>query len=107
ARLGRERQFSVEAFHKALGTAADGSSRAVLLRELLVEWTGITVDDGQALELWEAITGTLRALEKGLGTPVSLQTALIHELHTHRGLVREPRLLSGRELSALRVNAIT
>ena len=106
-RLGREREFSVDAFDKALSAAADGSSRAVLLRELLVEWTGVTVDDGQALELWEAITATHRSLEEALAGPVSLQTALLHELHTQRGLVREPRLLSGRELSALRVNAIT
>jgi len=55
----------------------------------------------------DAVTATLRTLEEALGSPVSLQTALMHELHTQRGLVREPRLLSGRELSALRVNAIT
>jgi GGDEF domain-containing protein len=106
-RLGREREFSLEAFETALEAAAKGSTRAVLLRELLLEWTGLSVDDAQAVELWEAITTALRALEKALGSPVSLQTVLMHELHTQRGLVREPRLLSGRELSALRVNAIT
>jgi diguanylate cyclase (GGDEF)-like protein len=106
-RLGRERQFSAEAFDKALETAAKGSSRGMRLRELLVEWTGVTVDDAQALEIWEAVTAAHRTIEAALGPPVSLQTALLHELHTHRGLVREPRLLSGRELSALRVNAIT
>ena len=106
-RLGREREFALEAFDTALEAAAKGSTRAVVLRELLLEWTGLSVDDAQAVELWEAVTTTLRSLEQALGQPVSLQTALMHELHTQRGLVREPRLLSGRELSALRVNAIT
>jgi diguanylate cyclase (GGDEF)-like protein len=106
-RLGRERQFSPEAFEKALRGAAAHGGRGALLRELLVEWTGVSVGDEQALTLWDAVTETVGRLEKALGEPVSLQTALVHELHTQRGLVREPRLLSSRELSALRVNAIT
>ena len=93
-RMGRERQFSLEAFEKALRAAAASSTRGALLRELLVEWTGVTVNDDQAVAIWEAVTGTLLTLEKALGQPVSLQTALLHELHTQRGLVREPRLLS-------------
>ena len=105
--MGRERHFPAAPFQSALDRAARGSSRGAVLRELLLEWTGLSVDDAQAVELWESITATLRSLEEALGQPVSLQTALLHELHTHRGLVREPRVVSGRELSALRVNAIT
>ena len=107
ARLGRERHFSLPTFEQAFRTTTDGPAAGGLLRELLLEWAGVGVDDGQALELWEAITGTLGGLEEALGGPVSLQTALVHELHTRRGLLREPRVVSGRELSALRVNAIT
>lgn len=106
-RMGRERSFSLFAFEAALDATATASSRGSVLRELLLEWSGISVDDRQAVELWEAVTRTLQRLEGALGPPVSLPTALLHELHTNRGLVREPRLLSGRELSALRVNAIT
>jgi diguanylate cyclase (GGDEF)-like protein len=106
-RLGRERHFALEPFERALQAAAAGSSRGAVLRELLLEWTGVSVDDDRAVELWEATTAALRTLADALQEPVSLQTALLHELHTHRGLVREPRLLSGRDLSALRVNAIT
>jgi diguanylate cyclase (GGDEF)-like protein len=106
-RMGRERQFSLAAFDKAFDAALKGAPRGPLLRELLVEWAGVGVDDVQAVELWRAVTATLETLEDALHQPVSLQTALVHELHTRRGLVREPRLLSGRELSALRVNAIT
>jgi diguanylate cyclase (GGDEF)-like protein len=107
ARLGRERQFSRPEFDQALAVAAADAPRGTLLRELLLEWAGLAVDDAQALDLWEGIRGTLGTLEAALGAPVSLQTALLHELHTRRGLVREPRVVSGRELSALRVNAIT
>lgn len=106
-RMGRERQFSLDAFEKALRAAAAASTRGALLRELLMEWTGLSVTDPEAVEMWEGVAEAVRSLEKGLGQPVSLQTALVHELHTLRGVVREPRLLSGRELSALRVNAIT
>ncbi|HEV7499634.1 MAG TPA: GGDEF domain-containing protein, partial [Vicinamibacteria bacterium] len=106
-RMGRERRFSLDAFDKLLHRSAAESSQGALLRELLLEWTGLAFDDGQALDVWEAVAGTLRALQEATGEAMSLQTALLHELHTRRGLVREPRLLSGRELSALRVNAIT
>jgi diguanylate cyclase (GGDEF)-like protein len=106
-RMGRERRFSLDAFDKLLRRSAADSSQGALLRELLLEWTGLVFDDGQALDVWEAVTGTLRALQEATGEALSLQTALLHELHTRRGLVREPRLLSGRELSALRINAIT
>jgi len=105
--MGRERRFSIAAFDKALAAAAADSSRGAVLRELFLEWAGVTVEDALALELWEGVTATLRKLEGALGQEVSLQTALLHDLHTRLGLVNEPRLLSGRELSALRVNAIT
>jgi len=42
-----------------------------------------------------------------LGSPVSLQTVLFHYFHSVTGLLKEPRILSERDLSVLRVNAIT
>lgn len=107
-KMGRDRHFDGEDFEETLTSAAEGSSRGIVLRELLMEWAGISVDEPRALQLWASVTATLATLERALGgQAVSLQTALLHELHTRQGLVREPRLLSGRELSALRVNAIT
>ena len=94
ARLGRERVFAAAEFDRALEAAAADVPRGTLLRELLLEWAGIAVDDGQALDLWDGITGTMGTLESALRAPVSLQTALLHELHTRRGLVREPRVVS-------------
>jgi diguanylate cyclase (GGDEF)-like protein len=107
-RMGRDRQFARSDFEMALGVAAEeDSSRGALLRELFVEWAGVSIDEEQAVEIWERVIQTVGKLETALGQAVSLQTALLHELHTRLGLVREPRMLSGRELSALRVNAIT
>jgi diguanylate cyclase (GGDEF)-like protein len=106
-RLGRERRFALAEFETALEAAAQGSSRGAVLRELMLDWSGVTIDDERVVEVWETLVETLRQLEKAVGPGVSLQTALMHELHTRQGLMNEPRLLSGRELSALRVNAIT
>jgi diguanylate cyclase (GGDEF)-like protein len=38
---------------------------------------------------------------------VSLQTAVLHYFHSVEGLLREPRFVTERDLSVLRVNAIT
>jgi GGDEF domain-containing protein len=46
-------------------------------------------------------------LRRSLGAPVSLQTALLHHFHSRRRLLGEPRILSDRDISALRYNAIT
>src|SRR5262249_42730774 len=39
--------------------------------------------------------------------PLGLQTVLLHHLHSHEGLLKEPRLVSESDLAVLRVNAIT
>jgi diguanylate cyclase (GGDEF)-like protein len=107
-RMGRDRHFARNQFELALDTAAaQDTSRGSVLRELFLEWAGVSVDEEQAQEIWGRVVQTVGRLETALDQPVSLQTALLHELHTRLGLVREPRMLSGRELSALRVNAIT
>ena len=99
-KMGRDRHFDGEDFEETLTSAAEGSSRGIVLRELLMEWAGISVDEPRALQLWASVTATLATLERALGgQAVSLQTALLHELHTRQGLVREPRLLSAAELA--------
>jgi diguanylate cyclase (GGDEF)-like protein len=107
ARLGRVRNFPSERFERELRAAAEGISRTELLRLLIVEWTGVDVAPAEVPKLWSRIERTERALRAGLASAVSLQTALLHEFHSRLGLLREPRLLSDRDMSTLRVNAIT
>jgi diguanylate cyclase (GGDEF)-like protein len=107
ARLGRVRDFSPATFEQALLGVTPGVARGHVLRRLLLEWTGVGVSEPDAPEIWDrvvALHGQLRSL---LGAPVSLQTALLHEFHSKLGLLREPRLLADRDLSTLRVSAIT
>jgi diguanylate cyclase (GGDEF)-like protein len=57
--------------------------------------------------LWARVERAFDKMDGALGAPVSLQTALLHEFHSRLGKLKEPRLLSDHEVSALRVNAIT
>jgi len=107
ARSGRARDFSAGRFRAALAAAAEGTSRKVLLRRLLTEWTGLAIEDDQAEGLWQQVERQHGLLRRTLGPPVSLQTALLHELHSRRGLLHEPRVVSERDLTTLRGNAIT
>lgn len=107
ARLGRARNFSPGRFEAALAEASRGRSRADLLRRLLSEWTGVAVSEDELPDVWDRALGLVQRLRKALGPPVSLQTALLHEFHSRRGWLQEPRLLPDRDLAALRVNAIT
>lgn len=107
ARLGRAPGFSPAGFERALSAVARGGSRAELLRRLLLDWTGVAVAEDDAPRIWEGVRRTHERLLAALGSPVSLQTALLHEFHSRLRLLKEPRLLAGRELSSLRVSAIT
>ena len=107
ARLGRARNFSIAPFERQLAAATRLAPRAALLRRLFVEWTGVAVTDDEAPGIWERLLRLVERLREALGPPVSLQTALLHEFHSRLGLLPEPRLLGERDLSALRVNAIT
>jgi diguanylate cyclase (GGDEF)-like protein len=107
ARSGRARDFSPGRFRAALAAAAQGTSRKAVLRRLLAEWAGFTVENDQAEAIWQQVERTHAVLRRALGPPVSLQTALLHELHSKRGLLHEPRVVSERDLSTLRGNAIT
>ena len=106
ARLGRAPSFSPERFDRELAKTPEGTTKDELLRLLFVEWTGVDLPPESVAAAWAATLGLAAELARSLGS-VSLQTALLHEFATKRGLLKEPRILSDREISALRVNAIT
>lgn len=107
ARLGRQRDFSLSKFHKALSAIARNGDRAEVLRQLLTDWTGIPFEADEAGQQWDEIERLLPQLRQQLGAPLGLQTVLLHHLHSQKGLMKEPRLVSEAELAVLRVNAIT
>jgi diguanylate cyclase (GGDEF)-like protein len=106
-RLGRQRDFSLSRFHRSLREISRDEDRDEILSQLLAEWTGLSHSAREARRHWEEIEQTLSALRKTLGGPVGLQTALLHYFHSHEGLLKEPRLLTEKDLRVLRVNAIT
>lgn len=107
ARLGRQRDFSLPKFQKSLSAVARHGERADVLSHLLADWTGISFEPDEAEERWAEIERLLPALRGKLGAPLGLQTVLLHHLHSQKGLLKEPRLVSEADLAVLRVNAIT
>jgi len=108
ARIGRARDFSAARFRRDLEAAVhEGVSRTALLCRLIADWTGVTVSASNVGALWDEVERLHEALSRALPGPVSLQTALLHEFHSRRGLLQEPRLLSDRDLVTLRGDAIT
>jgi diguanylate cyclase (GGDEF)-like protein len=107
ARLGRQRDFSPSRFHKALDSLAQPDEKAEVLSRLLTEWTGLPHAAREAEQRWGEVERLAAKLREKLGSPVSLQTALLHYFHSVTGLLKEPRILSEMDLSVLRVNAIT
>jgi diguanylate cyclase (GGDEF)-like protein len=107
ARLGRQRDFSLTKFQKSLSAVTRNGDRADLLSQLLADWTGIPFEPEEAAERWNEIERLLPSLRDKLGSPLGLQTVLLHHLHSLKGLLKEPRLVSEADLAVLRVNAIT
>ena len=107
ARLGRQRDFSLARFQKSLGTVAHNGERADVLRQLLTDWPGLPFETEEAEQRWGEIVGLLPSLREKLGSPLGLQTVLLHHLHSLEGVLKEPRLVSESDLAVLRVNAIT
>jgi diguanylate cyclase (GGDEF)-like protein len=107
ARLGRQRDFSLSRFQKGLAAIARNGQRGEVLRQLLTDWTGIPFDAEEALTRWSEIERLAAGLRQKLGAPVGLQTVLLHHLHSQKGMLKEPRLVSDKDLAVLRVNAIT
>ena len=107
ARLGRQRDFSLPRFSKSLDAIARNGQRGEVLRQLLADWTGIPFEADEALECWSNIRKLYPGLRDKLGSPLGLQTVLLHHLHSQKGMMKEPRLVSEADLAVLRVNAIT
>jgi len=107
ARLGRQRDFSFARFQRSLDSLARPEQKAEVLRRLLTEWTGLPHGPREARERWGDIERIATKLKVALGPPVSLQTALFHYFHSVAGLLVEPRIVSEKDLSVLRVSAIT
>ncbi len=107
ARLGRQRDFSLPRFRKSLDAIARNGQRGEVLRQLLADWTGIPFEAEEALVRWTEIEEIYPGLRHKLGSPLGLQTVLLHHLHSQRGMLKEPRLVSEADLAVLRVNAIT
>ncbi|MEP6995419.1 MAG: GGDEF domain-containing protein, partial [Acidobacteriota bacterium] len=78
-----------------------------MLRQLLTDWTGLPFEADDAAERWAEIEGLIPTLRERMGSPLGLQTILLHHFHTQEGLLKDPRLVSESDLAVLRVNAIT
>lgn len=107
ARLGRQRDFSLPRFRNGLERLERHAERGEILRQLLAEWTGLPFETREAERRWLEIERRYMEMRRKLGAPLGLQTILLHYFHTVSALLKEPRLLSERDLSVLRVNAIT
>jgi diguanylate cyclase (GGDEF)-like protein len=107
ARLGRQRDFSLLRFRRALSIASRRGGRGEILRQLFAEWLGLPLSAADAEEAWEDVETLAAQMREKLGRPLSLQTVLLHYFHSKKGRLREPRLVSARELSILRVSALT
>lgn len=106
ARAGRARRFAPERFH-ALFQGVGLEERPETLCRLIAGWTGVSVSPAESVPLWTRVLETHGRLRTALGEATSLQTALLHEVHTRLGLVRDPRVLSEEQVRALEVNAVT
>jgi diguanylate cyclase (GGDEF)-like protein len=107
ARLGRQKNFSRERFEQELAAATRRSDRGEILRQLLEDWTGLALSPAEASEAWHEVTLMLPGFRQKVGPPLGLPTLLLHYFHGRLGRLKDPRLIEGKDLEALRVSAIT
>ena len=107
ARLGRQPDFSLQRFRRALTLASRTAKRPEVLRRLFVEWAGLALSAEEAEKTWAELEELYARMAEKLGRPLSLQTVLLHHLHSRRRKLRTPVLVDERELSRLRVSALT
>jgi diguanylate cyclase (GGDEF)-like protein len=107
ARLGRQRDFSLPRFRRALAMASRHAKRAEILRQLFAQWLGITLSATEAEAAWGDIEELVVRMREQMGRPFSLQTALLHHFHSRKGKLKEPCVLPERDLARLRVSALT
>jgi len=106
-RMGRMRSFPFERFRKTLTALGRSTDNSEAIRRLLNNWTGLALDAREARRFWGEIEPLFLDLRERLGKPLSLQTVLLHYFHTQAGLMKQPHLVSGRELELLLLRAIT
>jgi diguanylate cyclase (GGDEF)-like protein len=87
--------------------AADPEREAALWFTLLSEWTGQRFALEDAMALGHSVRRAHNELLALLGRPLSLQTAILHELHSRQGVLDQPRLLPEPELRSLRHGALS
>ena len=92
---------------RSISSHSRRANAAEILRRLLTDWTGLTLTGEQARREWEEIERILPDLRAKLGAPLGLPAVLLHHFHSRTGLMREPRVVSERDLTVLRVNAMT
>jgi len=107
ARLGRQRDFSLPRFRRALAMASRQAKRGDILAALLAEWAGLKLSPSDAEKAWDDVEEIVGGMRKNLGRPLSLQTALVHHFHSLKGKLGEPSLIPSRELARLRLSALT
>src|SRR5262249_22296718 len=104
-RLGRARDFDRDRFESELARA--GPRRPVVLARLLADWVATSLSPRRSDRVWTTILALFEEMRQKLGSPLSLQTVLLHHFHSREGLLLDPRLLGGRDLERLHVSAIT
>ena len=104
--LGRAADFEATAFDAVFRQADSDAGQAAVWIALLAAWTGQRFPLEEALALGTGIRRAHAEMLASLGAPVSLQTALLHELHSRRGVLNDPQILSIGELEALRGGAL-
>jgi len=107
ARLGRQRDFSLPRFRRALTLASRHAKHEEILRHLFAEWLGLTLSAAEAESAWVEIEELAPRMRESLGRPLSLQTVLLHYFHSRKGKLRDPCLVPQRDLARLRLSALT
>jgi diguanylate cyclase (GGDEF)-like protein len=107
ARLGRQRDFSLPRFRRALVLACRNARRGEILRQLFSEWLDLSLSAPDAEAAWQEIEELVPKMRERLGRPLSLQTVLLHHFHSRKGKLKEPCVVPHRELTRLRVSALT
>ena len=106
-RMGRMRSFPIEHFKKTLAALGRSMDTGEILRRLLNNWTGLPFGARDARRSWGQVERIFLDLHERLGKPLSLQTVLLHYFHTQAGRLKQPHLVSGRELEMLLLRAVT
>ena len=76
ASLGRQRNFSLPRFRRALAALSRHSDEAEVLCRVLADWTGLSLTAAEARREWDEIERSLATLREKLGAPLGLPAVL-------------------------------